>query len=92
MIFTWMSASNFEEDEEEEGGDLNDALLDELDPEDLDDEELVEGEVPVVPPAAELDEEEGEDATAKAFFDDENTEDDEDDEGDYDSFDDKDEL
>jgi hypothetical protein len=93
MIFMWTNASNFEEDEEEEGGDLNDALLDELDPEDLDDEELIEGEVPVVPPA-ELDEEEGEDATAKAFFEDEPTGDDADDEdeGDYDSFDDKDEL
>jgi len=89
-----MSGSNFdeEEEEEEEGADLNDALLDELaDEDDLVEDELLEDAPPVVP-ISELDEEEGEDETAKAFFEDEPGSEDEDDEGDYDSFDDKDEL
>ena len=66
----WNNASNFEEEEEEEvEGAINDALLDELDPEDLTGDEELDVEIPLVPvvPVEEV-EEEGEDATARAFF------------------------
>jgi hypothetical protein len=93
MIFLWSDAQQFEEEDEEEGGNLNDALLDEL-VGDLEDEDILDGEVPppveVVPPEA-LDEEETEDATALAFLAGEDEEE-EDADMDYDSFDDKDDL
>ncbi len=92
----WNNASNFDEEEEEEEveGALNDALLDELDPEDLTGDEVeLDVEIPLVPPPiVELDEEEIEDTTAKAFFDGEDEEGEDDADLDYDSFDDKDDL
>jgi hypothetical protein len=83
----------FEEDEESETNDIDEALLDELDDDEVtQDDEMIEGEIPLVP-QEDLDADEGEDETAKAFFEDESTPDDEeDDEGDYDSFDDRDEM
>ena len=94
MIFTWSDASNFEEEEEEEEAvDLNAALLDELDPEDLAVDEEIGGDTPVIPvPAVELDEEEGVDKTARAFFDGESEESEDEADLEYDSFDDKDDL
>jgi hypothetical protein len=94
MIFMWSNASSLEEEEEEEeGGALNDALLDELVDEDAPVDELVDGEVPlVVVPPVDLDADEGEDETAKAFFEDEVLGEDEEVDADYDSFDDKDDL
>jgi hypothetical protein len=94
MIFLWNNDNSLEEDEESESEtDLNDALLDELDSDEVVDELLEGEEPPLIPlvPEIEEEEEEGEDETVKAFFD---AEDDGegDDEGDYDSFDDKDEL
>lgn len=95
MIFLWNNDNSLEEEEESEGEtDLNDALLDELDSDEVVDD-LLEGEepplIPLVPETDEEEEEEGEDETVKAFFDAED-DGDGDDEGDYDSFDDKDEL
>ena len=88
----WSDTSNFEEEEEEAVG-LNDALLDELDPEDLAVDEEIEGEVPPVPVLpVELDEEEGVDETARAFFDGESEESEDEADLEYDSFDDKDDL
>lgn len=95
MIFTWSNSSRIEDEEEEEGeSDLNDALLDELDAEDLADDELLDGVEPPVIPLVDAveEEEEGEDETARAFFDDEDADGDEDVDPDYDSFDDKDDL
>jgi hypothetical protein len=92
MIFLWSDAQHFEEEDEEEGG-INDALLDELDG-DLADEDILDDVVPpleIVNPDLD-EEEEGEDATAKAFFDDEDGDGDEEGDMDYDSFDDKDDL
>lgn len=93
MIFLWNNDSSLEEDEEEGETDLNDALLDELDSDEVVDELLEGEEPPLIPLVPEVDEEEeeGEDETVKAFFDAED-DGDGDDEGDYDSFDDKDEL
>jgi hypothetical protein len=95
MMFLWSTVHDFEEDEEE-GVDLNDALLDALDDDEIDDDaDLIEGAEPlVVPPIEDLDAEEveGEDETVKAFFDGDSEDEDEDIDADYDSFDDKDDL
>lgn len=94
MIFLWSDAQQFEEEDEEEGGNLNDALLDEL-VGDLEDEDILDGEIPppvIAPKEEDLDEEETEDPTVRAFFEDEPEEGDEETDMDYDSFDDKDDL
>lgn len=93
MIFLW-SGTHLEEEEEEEEGDLNDALLDELVDEVEDEEDLLEGVEPVAAVAVveDLDAEEGEDETARAFFEGEDEDSAEDGDLDYDSFDDKDDL
>ncbi len=92
MIFLWSDAQQFEEEDEEEGG-INDALLDELDA-DLPDEDLLEGVIPPAPVAVveNLDEEAEEDETVRAFFEGEDEEGEDDADLDYDSFDDKDDL
>jgi hypothetical protein len=93
MIFLWDNTHALEDEEESEDGDVSDAILDELDGDDIDDE-LMEGDAPpLIPlPDEDIDEDESEDETARAFFDDEDGDGDGEDEGDYDSFDDKDEL
>jgi hypothetical protein len=92
MIFLWSDAHQFEEEDEEEGG-INDALLDELDA-DLPEDDLLDGVIPPVPVAIveNLDEEEEEDETVRAFFEGEDEEGEDDADLDYDSFDDKDDL
>jgi hypothetical protein len=92
MIFLWSNSAQFEEEDEEEGeGALNDALLDALDS-DVVDDDVLEGEIPPPVVVPELEEEEGEDATARAFFEDEDVPGEDEADLDYDSFDDKDDL
>jgi hypothetical protein len=87
MIFFATITDNFEEEEEEGEATVDDALLAELDDEDIDDT-LLDEVIPSVVPAPDLLEEEEELPAVDPLFGEEEDEED----MDYDSFDDKDEL